>query len=399
MGYNYAIFGSGRQGTATAYDLALFGDSDMILLADQDLATAQSAAARVNKLVGKEICQAAALNAKDQDACLQLLKKHKISALVSGVPYFFNVELTKTAIKAGASFCDYGGNTDVANKQLALSDEATAAGVTVIPDCGMAPGLANSLNAYAYSLLDKTESLITYDCGLPQNPLPPWNYSLSFSIEGLTNEYHGKTNCLRNGKLHHTNCFEEYEVLDFPEPFGQMEAFTTAGGVSTLPWTYEGKVQTLQNKTLRYLGHYAQWKVFQQAGLFELDPIEVNGEKVIPRHVLHKLIEPQIRAKESTRDLVIIRVIAKGQKAGEDTSITLDVFDYYDEATGFSAMERCTGFHAGIMAIFAARGQTPRKAVTVEQSIDPLLFLEELKKRDIKLTQSIKTAALQNAVS
>ncbi len=395
MGYNFAILGCGRQGTATAYDLALYGDSDLIVLADMDLQQSQRAAQRVNKLSGRQVCQAMQVNARDHEACLRLFKDRKIQAVVSGVPYFLNVDLTQIAIKSGSSFCDYGGNTDVVHKQLALAPQAKAADVTVIPDCGMAPGLANSLCAYAMSLLDQTDSLIIYDCGLPQTPKPPWNYSLTFSIEGLTNEYHGKTNCIRHGKLHQTDCFEEYEIVEFPEPIGPLEAFTTAGGVSTLPWTYAGKVQTLQNKTLRYVGHFAQWKVFQQAGFFELEPVEVNGQSIVPRHVLHKLIEPQIRAKEDDRDMVIIRILATGSKDGTQTEVTLDVFDHFDEKTGFSAMERCTGFHAGIMASLAAHGATPRTAVPVEESVHPEIFLKELSRRDIKLTQSMKSTDKQ----
>lgn len=395
MGYNYVILGSGRQGTASAYDLALHGDAASIILADIDLQQAQLAALRVNKLSGKNYCKAAELNAKDQEACLKLFKENNAHAVISGVPYFFNVELSKTAIAAGASFCDYGGNTDVVRKQIALSDEAKLAGCSIIPDCGMAPGLANSLSAYAISLLDETESLMVYDCGLPQKPLAPWNYSLTFSIEGLTNEYHGKSNCLRDGKLHQIDTFQEYELVEFPEPLGQLEAFTTFGGVGTLPWTYQGKIRNLQNKTLRYIGHFAQWKVFREAGLFDLEPVEVAGQQVVPRHVLHKLIEPQIRAGENEADLVIIRVVARGLKGGERSEAVIDILDRYDEKTGFKAMERCTGFHAGIMASLAARGATARTCLTVEEAVSPKLFLEELSKRDIKICQTIRAAEKQ----
>jgi len=391
MGYNYAVLGSGRQGTATAYDLALFGQSDLILMADLELAQAERSAARVNKLVNSQVCKPEQLNVKNPDAVVKLLTKHQIKALISGVPYFFNPSLSKAAIQAGSSMCDYGGNTEVVRQQLGMADQARAAGITIIPDCGMAPGMANSLCAHALSLLDEPRDLLIYDCGLPQKPKPPWNYVLTFSIEGLTNEYFGKTNVLRNGEHHQTNCFEEYEVLDFPEPIGQLEAFTTSGGVSTLPWTYYGKLRTVQNKTLRWPGHFVQWKAFQNAGLFELEPVEVDGQNVVPRHVLHALIDPQIRAKESDRDMVIIRIIARGLKEKKETEITLDLFDYFDEKTGFTAMERATGFHAGIMAALMAQGKTAAGALTVETSVHPSVFLEEFNKRGFK----VKTATRQ----
>ena len=90
-----------------------------------------------------------------------------------------------------------------------------------------------------------------------------------------------------------TPCFEEYEFIDFPEPFGKLEAFTTAGGTSTMPWTYTGTLRTLQNKTLRWPGHYAQWKAFNDAGLISLDPVQVDGTSIMPRHLLHAVLEPQ----------------------------------------------------------------------------------------------------------
>lgn len=385
MGYNYAILGSGRQGTASAYDLAVFGEANLVLMADVDIAQAERASARVNTLVGKQVCRPAHLDVKNEAGTLRLLTENNIHAFVSGVPYFFNLSLSKIAIQAKSNMCDYGGNTDVVFQQLNLMNEAKEKGVTIIPDCGMAPGLANSLCAHAINMLDEARDLITYDCGLPQNPKPPWNYILTFSIEGLTNEYFGKAHVLRNGEHFETNCFEEYELVDFPEPIGQLEAFTTAGGASTMPWTYYGKLRTLQNKTMRWPGHFVQWKAFQNAGLFELEPISIGETKVVPRHVLHALLDPQIRAKQTDRDMVIIRIIARGLKDKKETEIVLDLLDYYDEKTGFTAMERATGFHAGIMASLMARGVVSCGAMTVEESVEPRVFLQEFNKRGFKL--------------
>ena len=85
---------------------------------------------------------------------------------------------------------------------------------------------------------------------------------------------------------------EDYELVDFPEPIGRMEAFVAGGGTSTMPWTFEGKLRTLWNKTLRWPGHFVQWKAYMDAGLLETDPVEVGGSRVVPRDVLHALIDP-----------------------------------------------------------------------------------------------------------
>lgn len=385
MGYRYAILGSGRQGTAAAYDLARFGEAEFLLLADQSLASAERAATRVNQLIGREIAHPVQVEVQDEDAVVKMLDSAGIQVFVSGVPYFFNLQLSYAAIRARASMCDFGGNTEQVREQLGLDAQARQAGITLIPDCGQVPGLGTSLCSYAMSLFDEPRDIIMYDGGIPQRPVPPWNYILTFNIEGLTNEYFGTTLFLREGEQVELPCFEEYELVKFSEPIGQLEAFTTAGGTSTMPWTYEGQLRTLQNKTLRWPGHYVQWKAFKDAGLLEQQQVEVDGVSVTPRHLLHSLLEPQILPRPEDRDMVIIRIIARGLKNGQEKQAVIDLFDYYDEATGFTAMERTTGWHAAIMAGLVARGHTPRGAVPVELAVPGPTFVEEFRKREFNL--------------
>ncbi len=131
-------------------------------------------------------------------------------------------------------------------QQLAFDAEARAAGISLMPDCEQVPGLGTSLCAYAMTLLDEPRDIIMYDGGIPRHPQEPWNYILTFNIEGLTNEYFGTTLFLRGGRQIEVRCFEEYELVDFAAPIGKLEAFTTAGGTSTMPWTYANKLRTLR---------------------------------------------------------------------------------------------------------------------------------------------------------
>jgi lysine 6-dehydrogenase len=390
MSYHYAILGSGRQGTAAAYDLAVHGDAAGILLADMHLSAAERSAARVNRLAGRAVATAAALDVRDIDAVVELLKANKIDAFISGVPYFFNLPLARAAVRAGASMADFGGNTDQTRAQLALDAEARAAGITLTPDCGQVPGLGNSLCAYTMSLFDQCRDLIMYDGGIPAEPQPPWHYILTFNIEGLTNEYFGETVFIRDGQLVEMGCFrpEEYELIDFGGDVGVLEAFTTAGGTSTMPWTWAGKLRTLQNKTIRWPGHFAQWKAFSDAGLIELEPVEVDGHHIVPRRLLHAVLGPKIMAQPGERDLVIVRIIGRGLKDGAEREVVVDLFDRYDEATGFTAMERTTGWHAAIICAAQAHGRTPRGGLPVELALPGPAFAEELLKRgfDLRVT-------------
>jgi lysine 6-dehydrogenase len=244
---NFAVLGAGRQGTAAAYDLAKFGNADLILIGDINLELAQKSAARVNELLNIDSVRARQLDVTQQDDLLEFLDG--INTVISAVPYYFNLNITKAAITAKVNMCDLGGNTDIVFQQLEHNAKARAANISIIPDCGQVPGMGTTLCVYAMSLLDKPEEVYMWDGGLPQNPRPPFNYLLTFHIEGLINEYYGTTEFLRDGKIIEIPCFTELEEIDFPPPVGRLEAFTTAGGTSTAPRTFEGKLKTYQNKT------------------------------------------------------------------------------------------------------------------------------------------------------
>ncbi len=385
MTYRYAVLGAGRQGTAAAYDLARFGRASAVYLADVDRPQAEQAAARVNALLPKPLAEPVKLDAADARAVGRWLAQHEIRAFVSAVPYFYNLELTQAAIQAGSGMTDLGGNSDIVLQQLELDPQARSAGVAVVPDCGQVPGMGTSLILYAMEQLDQATHVYMWDCGLPQHPEPPWNYRLTFSIEGLTNEYYGDCLFIRDGKTARVPALEEYELLEFPEPIGQLEAFTTSGGLTTAARTFAGKLQVLQNKTLRYPGHFAQLKVMQQLGLLELEPIEVDGQQVIPRHVLHALWDPQIRADPDTRDFILVHILARGLKDGRPAETRLTMVHYYDEKTGFTAMEQGTGWHAAIVTAAIATGEVPPGVIPIERAMSGSQFVARAAERGFKV--------------
>jgi len=395
MSFSYMVVGAGRQGVAAAYDLAKFGDAGRVILADLDGELANQSARRVNQLLGRSVAEAMALDVRDERAVRRALKGYDVA--LSAVPYFFNMALTRAAIANRVSFCDLGGNTDIVRQQHALDGEARDAGVRVIPDCGMGPGMGNTLAVYAMSLLDKAEDVYIYDGGLPQHPAPPWNYQLTFSIEGLTNEYYGGMTVLRGGKLTHIPCFTEFEKVDVP-PLGELECFFIAGGASTAPWTFAGKLQTYELKVLRYAGNFAQLKAFSDLGLFETKPVHVDGKDVVPRHVFHALFEPQVRA-EVIKDVCIIRVRAVGTKDKAAAEATVEIIDFYDEATGFSAMQRTTGWHLSIVAAMMARGETPLGSLPMEVAVPGHAFVREARRRGFRIRESIAQSARQEVLA
>ena len=385
MSFRYAVLGAGRQGIAAAYDLALQGDAEAVIMADRDLATAQASASRANHLSGTSLIEPAQLDASDPNALMRLLED--IDSVLSAVPSPLNLGITEAAIDSRAHMCDLGGNTALVNRQLAFDEQARSRGVSVIPDCGQVPGMGTSLMACAIEMLEVPEGVKLWDGGIPQDPVEPWNYLLTFNIGGLTNEYFGTTVFLRDGQPIEVSCFDPdgYELLDFPEPFGTLEAFVTAGGTSTAPSTYAGKLQYLENRTLRYPGHAAQWKAFSDAGLLETAPIVVGDAEVVPREVLHTLLGPKLEASADARDVILVRVVATGRDQGRAALAQIDLIDRFDPETGFTAMQRCTGWDGAIVTAMMARGETPAGAIPREISVDRQHYVDELRQRGFEL--------------
>jgi lysine 6-dehydrogenase len=386
MSYTYAVLGAGRQGTAAAYDMVRWGDAHRIILADRDAEVARRAAGRVNKLVGTSVAEPAQVNVTDLEAVERLLMG--VDGCLSAVPYVYNLDITRAAIAAHSHFCDLGGHTGIVRQQHALDAEARAVGVSVIPDCGQVPGMGTCLIVYAMELLDVVTDVYMWDGGLPQNPRPPFNYLLTFHIAGLTNEYAEPAIFIRDGKITEVEPITELETVEFPEPIGTLEAFVAGGGTSTMPWAFEGRLRTLQNLTLRYPGHSAQLRAFYDLGLWDLEPIHVKGVEIVPRDVFHALFEPKVTFS-GDRDMVIVRVKAIGKKDGQDAAAFVELIDYFDEQTGFTAMERTTGWSAAIVAEMMVRGQTPRGAGGLEAFVPSRSFVEELRQRGLNVTERV----------
>jgi len=390
MEYTYAVLGAGRQGTASAYDMAHWGEAERVILIDRDLEIAERAAQRVNHLIGANVAEAVQVEVTDTTALEHALTG--VHAFVSAVPYYYNLDITRVAVKVKSCMCDLGGNTDIARQQHTFNDQARQAGISIIPDCGQVPGLGSSLTVYAMSLLDEATDVYMWDGGIPQNPQPPFNYLLTFHVAGLTNEYAEPAVFLRNGKITQVEPMTELETVEFPDSVGTLEAFVAGGGTSTMPWTFEGKLRTLQNLTLRYPGHFNQLRAFWDLGLWDLKPVSIGKTELVPRDIFHALYEPKVTFPNDpvkSRDIVLVRVKALGKKNGQPAQALVELVDHFDEKTGFTAMERTTGWDAAIVAEMMAHGLTPRGAGGVESFVPAVPFMNELRRRGFHIKEIV----------
>lgn len=389
MAFKYLLLGAGRQGVAAAYDLGRFGQTDHIVVADVNGDVATLAAARLNRLLGQDVASATVLDANDPVAVRAAFRD--VNACLNSVHYGLNIGLTRLAIECGVHMTDLGGNTGVVREQLQMDDLARRADVTIVPDCGMGPGLNISLATYVMDLLDVPQDVRIWDGGLPQQPDAPWNYALTFNIAGLTNEYDGCATFIRDGKLTEVPCFEDVEEIEFPG-IGKLEAFVTSGGLSTAPWTFSGKLRRLENKTVRYKGHAQLFKGFVALGLLDTDPVRIGDVRVAPRDVLHTLLEPKIK-KADVQDICVMRVRCDGIKDGRCGSAIVELVDRYDPATGFTAMQRLTGWHASLMLIAAVTRQIPAGVISVERALPGIAVVDEIRRRGFALRTELRAGS------
>jgi lysine 6-dehydrogenase len=208
--------------------------------------------------------------------------------------------------------------------------------------------------------------------------MPPLNYQIVYSLEGALDYYTTPSWVLRGGKPVQVDALSELEAVDFPQPVGTLEAFHTGGGISTLPFAYEGKIDVMEYKTLRYPGHVAIMRPIRELGLISNAPIPVKGQQVVPRDLFIAAVQPKLYKPEG-RDLVALRVVVTGEKSGAPATVTFELLDYYDPALGISAMMRATGYSLALTAIMQADGtitekgvHTPDEAVPFREYVDGL---------------------------
>ena len=373
------VLGAGLQGSACAYDLLQNPEVREVRLADLRVDHLPDFLAPYS---GERLIPTR-LDVRDRDATAALLRE--ADAVMSALPYYFNFDMAKLAVEAGTHYCDLGGNTDIVFQQKTLHRQAAANGVTVVPDCGLAPGMVNILAQHGIDQLDQVERVRIYVGGLPQAPEPPLNYQIVYSLEGVLDYYTTLSWVLRNGKRTQVKALSEVEQVEFGAPLGELEAFHTAGGLSTMAFRYEDEIPTMEYKTLRYPGHAHIMEAIRELGLLELNPVDVKGHKVVPRDLVVAAMGPRL-TKPRGRDVVALRVTVEGRKDGDRKRLGWELIDYYDAARGISAMMRTTGYSLSITGQMQAKKLIgPPSVYTPDECVPPELYISELAKRGVEI--------------
>lgn len=325
------------------------------------------------------------MDAGNAENLAQFMKQFDV--IINALFYSFNEIVAKTAIGVGVSSVDLGGHIGhITDKVLKLHEDAKTAGVTIIPDLGVAPGMINILSGYGVSQLDQADSVFLYVGGIPVRPEPPLEYNHVFSMEGLMDHYTDPSFIIRNGSMVEVPSLSEVEKIYF-EKFGPLEAFHTSGGTSTLPNSFP-YLNTLEYKTIRYPGHAEKFKLLVDLNLTKADyKVEVNGQKIRPRDVLLKAIDPIVELKDKD-DVVLLRVKVSGIKDGEPSSYEYEMITFKDRVNQVTAMARATANTISVVAqMIGNQTITERGVVPPEKIVPGDVYIREMLKRGVEIVE------------
>jgi lysine 6-dehydrogenase len=373
----FTVLGAGLQGSACAFDLLQDPAVTEVCLADRSF---ERLPAFLQPLVGSRLTLHA-VDARDPVAVGAVVQGTQ--AALCAMPYHFNSALARVAVEHGVHFADLGGNTAIVEQQIAtLHDAAVARGVSVLPDCGLAPGLVNVIAELGIQQCDTVSAVRLYVGGLPQHPSPPLNYQIVYSLEGVLDYYTTPSWVLRDGQPTQVTALSEIEAVSFDGSVGTLEAFHTAGGLSLMAQRYAGRIPVMEYKTLRYPGHAALMAAIRELGFLSNTAVDVNGKDVVPRALAIAVLDPKLR-KPNAPDLVALRVEVDGVRGGTPVQHRYELVDHYDAAHGISAMMRTTGYSLAIMGQLMAAGRVAPGVRTPDVAVPGEVYLDALRARGV----------------
>jgi lysine 6-dehydrogenase len=383
-----AVIGAGLMGPAIAKDCLEDQGVDEVLLVDIDAGQME----QVSEALGKPAkLKTVVQDVTDRKGLAKVLKGYDVAGVALLRP--LNTNAIWGAIDAGVDVVELSEPSD--EDVEAIDAAAKKAGVTIIPGCGVEPGLTDVLAAQGMDLLDRVEAVDIWCGGIPEDPKPPLNYKIVFGGPYLPLRP-GKVKVIEDGEVQYRDRYSlgeppTFEGIDrplecfydgFPETFHLLEKF-------------EG-VQRCTEKTVRYEGYCEKVDFLNECGLLSREPIEFQGGEIVPFAAFSKIIHPKVRLEEGERDITVLRVKVQGEKDGRETLYAYDMVDRYDGEERVTSMAKTTSYTAAIVARMMAKGEIketgyvpPVKVIRGERMEELLVALDA---RGVKITKTVTQA-------
>ena len=259
--------------------------------------------------------------------------------VIGAVPGFMGFEVLKTIIECGKNCVDISFFPEDA---FLLEELAKKNKVTVVVDCGVAPGMCNIIAGYHY----KRMKIQSYEClvgGLPVIRKKPYEYKAPFSPVDVIEEYTRPARYIADGKLVTKEALSEPELLHFDQ-CGTLESFNT-DGLRSLAITMPD-VPNMKEKTLRYPGHIDLMRIYRESGFFSKEKIKTRNAEVSPLEIISALLFKEWKYTKGEEDFTIMRVTIEGEEKGNQVKYVYTLFDRYDKESGVMSMARTTGYTA-----------------------------------------------------
>jgi saccharopine dehydrogenase-like NADP-dependent oxidoreductase len=338
------VLGAGLVGAAIAEDLHK----------NHDVTSAD-----INESALQNLFQKGIRTAKTDLADREQLKKliEPFDLVIGAVPGFMGYSTVEQVIRAGKNMVDISFFPEDA---FLLDELAKQHGVTIVTDCGVAPGMGNIILGYHDSQMEVTR----YEClvgGLPVVREWPWEYKAVFSPIDVIEEYTRIARYVQNSQIVYREALSDAELIEFPG-IGTLESWNS-DGLRSLIHTMS-HIPDMIEKTLRYPGCIEYLRVLRAAGFFSYEEIEVKGQKIRPIDLTAKLLFPQWKLKPGEEDFTIMRIVIEGNENGEPKKYTDPLLDRFDRNTSTISMARATGYTCNAVAELVLKGDYKRIGIS-----------------------------------
>lgn len=282
--------------------------------------------------------------------------------VISAVPGFLGLQTIKTVIENKKDLVDI---SFLPEDVMFLDQKAKENNVTVIMDCGVAPGMPNIIAGY-YNELMKIENFEYMVGGLPKVRTFPFEYKAPFSPCDVVEEYTRPARYVENGKMIVKPAMSDTELIEF-ENLGTLEAFNS-DGLRSLIFTLSN-IPNMKEKTLRYPGHIQMIKALKAAGFLDHQPVNIKGTEVIPFDFTTEILFKAWKLDPTEKEYTVMRITIEGTENGQEKRIVYDLYDEFDENEKLSSMARTTGFTATAAAdmilnnVFYQKGVFPPELI------------------------------------
>ncbi len=374
-----SVIGAGSIGATIAHELHAIPEVDLVQVCD---ARARSLQALQDGLSSPRL-RSFQIDARDLFVLKTIIEHSDV--VIGAAPTGKNAALAELCVDLGIHYCDLGGADPVVESLLRLDASARAQNVWVVPNCGLAPGLINVLCLHGLDQFDEVEAAQLRVGDIPLDPTPPFNFTVSWSPEKIIEDYTNPVQLIEDGEVTTHAPLSHLEHLYFAPPFGELEAFCTQGGLSTLARSLEGKVPHLDHKTIRWPGHAAQMQFLLALGFGEAQTIDVRTHLTY-RDVLVRKMRQRLGSEQP--DVLLMRVLVRGKKNGVEKTLLYETIEEYDAEDKTTAMRRATAIPTVVLALRLARGEVPGGgAAPPEYVVDRGAYLDAIRERGIGIRE------------